>query len=117
MKVGEVAASAGVSVRSVRYYERSGLLHAVRRPNGYREFDASAVERVRAIRDLLDTGFTVEEVRSLSSCLLGATPGDDCCAQTAALYRSRLARVDQQVRTLLQLRERITERIAVLEPC
>jgi MerR family copper efflux transcriptional regulator len=117
MKVGEVASRAGVSVRSVRHYERAGLLHASRRPNGYREFDAGAVERVRAIRELLESGFTVEDVLSLASCLQGS-PGDcNCCSQTVAVYRDKLARIDQQVQMLTGLRERITQRIAQLEPC
>jgi DNA-binding transcriptional MerR regulator len=117
MKVGEVAAAAGVSVRSVRYYESAGLLYAVRRANGYREFDASAVERVRAIRDLLETGFTIEDVVSLSTCLQGAPGGCDCCGMTVALYREKLARIEQQVQTLTAMRDRITKRIAQLEPC
>jgi DNA-binding transcriptional MerR regulator len=115
MRVGEISEQTGVSVRAIRYYEHAGLLSAVRRANGYREFDASAVERVRAIRDLLDVGFTIEEIVSLSPCLAGAD-SVPCRTQTAALYRDKLDRVNQQVSTLLQLRERIQERIAVLEP-
>jgi len=117
MKVGEVASAAGVSVRSVRYYESAGLLFAERRANGYREFDPSAVERVRAIRDLLETGFTVEDVISLATCLQGAGGDCGCCSMTVALYREKLARINQQVQTLTAMRDRITERIAQLEPC
>src|SRR5688500_13222803 len=115
MRVGEIADRTGVSVRSIRYYEQAGLLHAVRRPNGYREFGADAVERVRAIRDLLDVGFTIDEVVSLSPCLGG---GDNapCRTQTVTLYRDKLDCVNQQLSTLEQLRLRIQERIAVLEP-
>ena len=117
MRVGELSARTGVSVRSIRYYEQAGLLPAARRPNGYRVFDEGAVERVTAIRGLLETGFTIEEVQSLSSCLTAA--GDDvcCCTQTVALYRSKLARIDLQLATLATLRGRIEERIALLEPC
>jgi len=115
MRVGEIAARTGVSVRAIRYYEAAGLLHAARRANGYREFDPSAAERVRAIRDLLDVGFTIEEVVSLSPCLAGAQDAP-CRTQTVSLYRDKLDRINQQVSTLLQLRERIEERIAVLEP-
>ena len=45
--------------------------------------------------------------------------GDDacCCTQTVALYRAKLARIDLQLGTLAQLRGRIEERIALLEPC
>ena len=117
MRVGELSARTGVSVRSIRYYEQAGLLPAARRPNGYREFDASSVERVEAIRSLLETGFTIEEVRSLSACLTSAGDDDCCCTQTVALYRAKLAKIDLQLGTLAQLRGRIEERIALLEPC
>lgn len=117
MRVGELAARTGASIRSIRYYEQAGLLTAARRPNGYREFDGTSVERVRAIRGLLESGFTVEEVLSLSTCLTAASDDCDCCGQTAALFREKLAKVDLQMRTLAQLRGRIQERIAALEPC
>ena len=116
MRVGEISERTGVSVRAIRYYDRAGLLHAIRRPNGYREFDASAVDRVRAIRDLLDVGFTIEEVASLSPCLVGAGGDAGCRTQTVTLYRDKLDRINQQVSTLLELRQRIQERIALLEP-
>jgi MerR family copper efflux transcriptional regulator len=117
MRVGEVARETGVSVRSIRYYERAGLLYATRRANGYREFDAAVVERVRAIRSLLEAGFTLDEVASLSSCLVAAPACAACCHQTVALYREKLAKVNEQARTLAQLAERIEQRIALLEPC
>jgi DNA-binding transcriptional MerR regulator len=117
MRVGELAARTGVSVRSIRYYEQSGLLRATRRANGYREFDGTAVERVGAIRDLIDSGFTVDDILSLSSCLQHARESSDCCSQTVSAYRDKLTRIDGQLRTLAQLRHRIEERIAELEPC
>ena len=120
MQVGEISERTGVSVRAIRYYERAGLLPARRRENGYREFDPSAVERVRAIRDLLETGFTLADVTALAPCLLsaadGATPGSDCGSRTAAMYREKLAKIDAQMRTLGQLRQRIEERLAEIEP-
>ena len=116
MQVGELAERAGVSVRSIRHYEGAGLLQAARRPNGYREFDERAVERVRTIRDLIDTGFTVEEITSLASCLDGTDCEERCSARTAALYRRKLVKIEAQQRTLAQLRQRIEARLARLEP-
>jgi DNA-binding transcriptional MerR regulator len=117
MRIGDVAERAGVSVRSIRHYEREGLVAATRRDNGYRDFDDSAVGRVRVVRDLLETGFTVAEVRSLAPCLDGAADDGRCCERTIALYREKLARIDAQVRTLTGLRHRIVARMAALEPC
>src|ERR1041384_3068692 len=68
------------------------------------------VERVGAIRDLLETGFTVEEVLSLAGCLQGS--GDARCgARTAALYRRKLVKIEEQLATLTRLRTRIQEQI------
>jgi DNA-binding transcriptional MerR regulator len=117
MRVGELSANTGVSVRSIRHYERAGLLDATRRANGYREFDGASVDRVRVIRDLIDSGFTVNEIGSLASCLYSPAVNAGCCTRTVSLYRAKLARVEQQLSTLAQLRARIEERIADLEPC
>lgn len=117
MKVGEIAARTGVSVRAIRYYEQEGLLRATRNRNGYREFDEGAVERVSSIRDLLRSGFTVAEILSLSACLGPGEPDAGCCGRTVELYRRKLDDIDEQLRTLSHLRSRIEERMAVLEPC
>lgn len=117
MRVGEIAERTGVSVRAIRYYEAAGLLPAGRQPNGYREFGEGAVDRVRAIRDLLDVGFTIDEIVSLSPCLEGAgSEASPCRTQTVTLYHEKLERIEQQVSTLLDLRQRIQARIATLEP-
>ena len=51
MRIGQVAVHAGVSVQTVRLYERLGLIaQAVRRPSGYREYPATVVQRIQAIK-------------------------------------------------------------------
>ena len=115
MQVSELAQRAGVTVRMLRHYENSGLLHAVRLPNGYRDFAPSAVERVQAIRDLLETGFTVAEVLSLAGCLQGS--GDaECGARTAAIYRKKLVKIEEQLATLTGLRTTIKLRLGSIKP-
>jgi DNA-binding transcriptional MerR regulator len=63
VKIGEVARAAGVSVDTVRFYERRGVLPAAeRRPSGYRMFDEFTVGRIRTAKALQDLGFTLDEV-------------------------------------------------------
>ena len=114
MQVSELATRAGVTERMIRHYENAGLLHAVRLPNGYRDFAPSAVDRVKAIRDLLVTGFTVAEVLSLSGCLQGSDDGR-CNARTAAIYRKKLVQIEEQLGTLGRLRDTIKDRLRNLE--
>lgn len=117
MQIGELAVQTGVSVRAIRYYERARLLRATRRTNGYRDFGDSAVGTVRAIRDLLQTGFTIDEIASLSECLECSAKSANCCVRTRAVYRAKLVKVNAQITTLATLRERIEQRIGVLGTC
>lgn len=66
MKIGEVAAEAGVSVQTVRFYERSGILpEPPRSPSGYRSYGQDDLQRVRFVRRAKELGFTLSEVREL----------------------------------------------------
>ncbi|WP_250004988.1 MerR family transcriptional regulator [Actinoplanes sp. M2I2] len=56
MRIGEVARRAGVSVRSLRYYEQQGLIEADRTSGGHREYEQCAVDRVRFVQCLFAAG-------------------------------------------------------------
>ena len=63
MKIGQLARQAGVSVDTVRFYERRGVLpEPERRASGYRVYSASTVERLRMARQLQGLGLTLDEV-------------------------------------------------------
>ena len=64
--IHDVAAEAGVSVHTLRYYERAGLLpRAARSPAGYRVYTARSVRRVRLVRLLRSLGFGIRELKAL----------------------------------------------------
>jgi DNA-binding transcriptional MerR regulator len=68
MRIGQVAAEAGVSVQAVRYYERRGLLPTpARRQSGYREYPSSIVRQVRAIKWAQRLGFRLVQMSDLVS--------------------------------------------------
>ena len=63
MRIGEVATQSGVSVDTVRFYERMGVLPApAREPSGYRDYAADTVARIRLTRELQAVGFTLNDV-------------------------------------------------------
>jgi DNA-binding transcriptional MerR regulator len=67
LPIREVAARSGVSVHTLRYYERVGLLpRAERSSSGYRMYPAEAVGRVRLVRMLRSLGFGIRELNSLA---------------------------------------------------
>lgn len=64
--IGKVAAMAGVSVQTVRYYERLGLLPpAQRTESGYRVYSAHSAERLRFIGQAQAVGLRLDEIREI----------------------------------------------------
>ena len=65
MRIGELAARAGVSVRSLRYYEEQGLLESERTTGGHREYRESDVTRVRFMQMLYAAGMPSRRIIEL----------------------------------------------------
>lgn len=112
MRIGEIATQAAVNVQTLRYYERRGLLPPPsRRPSGYRDYDTTAVERVRFIRRAQCLGFMLEEIAELLA--LRADAGA-ACPGVERRARATIARVDQQLIALGQMR---TALVRLAETC
>ena len=76
MRIGELAARTGASVRSLRYYEQQGLLAPDRSLSGQRHFPESAVDRVQLIQQLYAAGLSSKSILDLLPCVVNgrATP-------------------------------------------
>lgn len=100
MTVSELAKAAGVTVETVRYYQRIGLLQAPKRPpHGFRRYDPQDVRRLRFVRRGQNLGFTLGEI----SLLLQLTSGD--CSDVARLAEGRLASVRAKIADLRRLKK------------
>ena len=66
LSIGKAAQEAGVSRQSVQYYLMVGLLRPTKTTDsGRRLFDRGAIERIRLIRHLNQTGYTLRAIREL----------------------------------------------------
>ncbi|MFC5503580.1 MerR family DNA-binding transcriptional regulator [Lysinimonas soli] len=109
MRIGELAREAGVTTKTVRYYESVGLLTATRLANGYRDYDADAVALVREIRGVSALGIRVEQSRPFLDCLTtGHAQGDDCPDALLA-YRAAIAEFDSRIAELTARRDALRE--------
>ena len=112
MRIGAVARASGVSVDTVRFYERVGVLSKPERTeSGYRVYGPSTVERIRLTRELQAIGFTLTDV---VDALAAHDAGGATCESERWRLDAVLARVDARLAELTALRGRI---VAAREAC
>jgi DNA-binding transcriptional MerR regulator len=105
VKIGALAAHAGVTVDTVRFYERVGVLSPpARTASGYRDYAPDAVERIRLTRELQAIGFTLGEA---VAALAAHDAGGATCESERWRLDAVLARVDAKLAELETVRERI----------
>jgi DNA-binding transcriptional MerR regulator len=102
---GELAELAGVSSDTLRHYERKGVLaRPLRKANDYRQYPASALNRVRLIRRALAVGFTLDE---LASVLNVRDRGGAPCMEVRALAAAKLSDIETRLREMSELRKEL----------
>lgn len=90
MRISEIARRAGVTAKTVRYYESLGLITPARLANGYRDYSERDARMVREARELNRLGIPVERTRPFLACLAdGRDHADDCPASLAG-YREAI---------------------------
>jgi len=102
LRVGDVASQAGVSVDTVRHYERKGVLENVSRDeSGYRRYAADAVTRVLVIRRAIGLGFSLDE---LADIFRERAAGKPPCGGVRDLAGRKLVELDERIAALTSLR-------------
>jgi len=69
LKIGELAALAGISVKALRVYEKKNVIKPVRvdEASGYRYYSAGQLEQVESLMELQDMGFSLAEIEQILS--------------------------------------------------
>ncbi len=118
MRIGELARAAGVSAKTVRFYEAKGILpHARRAPSGYRVYSASDADRLTFIRNAQRLGLTLAEIRSI------LTLGDShrpTCVHVRSLLQQKLEDLERMLQGLTEFRgelQRLIRQSGALEDC
>ena len=113
LSIGKLADAAGVSVETVRFYERRSLVPAPpRTPSGYRQFPPEAVDRIRFIRRSQVLGFTLTEIRELLE--LRALHAE-ACSSVEIKARAKLEDVRMKIDDLERIASALNRLVASCE--
>lgn len=99
--IGEAAKRSGVTIETIRYYEREGIVpEAERHANGRRLYDEAAIARLRFIRRCRDLGFSIGDIRALLD--LSSTTTQSCW-EVRSLSERHLADVRARIADLQEI--------------
>ena len=101
MKIGQLAASAGLNASAIRYYEKLGLLAPPQRLGGQRRYPSDALSRVLLIRFATDMGFSLGEIKLFLSGLRDNAPVGPRWKKLAA---RKLSEVERNIARSLKLK-------------
>jgi len=65
-KIGELANACNTTIKTIRYYEKKGLIFSanIDKNNGYHYYDFNTLVKLQKILKLKDLGFTLEEIKN-----------------------------------------------------
>lgn len=106
VRIGEAAAAAGMTTKTLRFYEDSGLLPVQRSSNGYRDYTEDSVARLEFIRRGRTAGLALTQIREILSL---RDAGQAPCAHVQDLLSGQLADLDHQIAELTALRATVAQ--------
>jgi MerR family copper efflux transcriptional regulator len=119
MQIGELGRRAGVSAKTIRYYEHIGIVpEPERTTSGYRDYDSSALERLEFIKAGQAVSLSLGEIKEI---LAFRDRDETPCGHVIQLMRERVTSISENIRGLEQMRtdlQTLLDKAATLpQPC
>jgi DNA-binding transcriptional MerR regulator len=118
LKVGDLAKLSGKSVRALRLYEELDLLHPVGRSSGgFRQYDESAITRIRWIELLQGAGLSLHQIQELLKAWHRTKYGPEAMATVRAIFEKKLEETRRAIVRSQTLAQELEGTIEYLQTC
>jgi DNA-binding transcriptional MerR regulator len=116
LKIGEVASTSGLPVKTIRYYEEIGLLAPVveRSETGYRLFHDQILNRLAFIKRAQSLGLSLNEIKDI---LNVHDQGELPCGEVKQHLQDKVAAINQQIAVLETLKAELQGLLSGWQEC
>ena len=105
LTIGKLADAAGVSVETIRYYERRGIIPKPGRlSSGYRVYGQESLLQLKFIKNAQTLGFTLRETKELLS--ITEDPDADC-ARMNETAQAKLKQINEKLKLLRKIKRNL----------
>ncbi|MBU3715212.1 MAG: MerR family transcriptional regulator [Ferruginibacter sp.] len=110
MLISELSKRTGISVHTIRFYEKSGLIKGKRNEkvtsNNYFHYNEEAIEKLELVRDAKIVGFTISEIAQLMDAWYNKKMSS---AQKLSVLDQKLDSIDNRIKQLKEMKKMISQ--------
>jgi DNA-binding transcriptional MerR regulator len=104
--IGKASKVAGVTVDTIRFYQRLGLIKSAGRSvGGYRLFDEEQIRDLTFVRHAQELGFSLTEIKEL----LALRQKHHVCSQVQSMLKRKVGDVQEKINSLSRLEAELTD--------
>lgn len=109
LTIGQVAEHTGMTVETLRFYEKQGLIDTPQRSeSGYRQYPTETLKRLRFIQRAKQVGFTLKDIAELLD--LRREPGASC-SDIKIRATKKIEDVDRKIDDLTRIRDALARMV------
>jgi DNA-binding transcriptional MerR regulator len=118
MQIGDLAAKAGITTRTIRYYEELGIIEPEKRSHGgFRLYSENQLRRLNIVQNLKALGFELERARELFNLKDSCGTGSEIASAMIELLSEQQEEIDRKISSYLEMKERNAQAIGILKGC
>lgn len=102
LTIGKLASASGVSVETIRFYERKGILKQPRKQGAFRYYPDEYITRVQFIKRSQELGFTLKESKELLDLRI---KNQSKCSDVLSKTEEKITEIDQKIKDLKQMKK------------
>lgn len=111
--IGQLAQQSGVTVQTIRYYERRQLIaEPPRLASGYRQYSAADITRIKFIRRAQKLGFSLDEIAELLDLQVNS---ESVCSDVQEKAEAKIRNIETKIQMLRQIKETLAELVAACQ--
>lgn len=110
MLINELSKKTGISIHTIRFYEKSGLIEGKQDPsitsNNYYHYDEVAVEKLEFIDDAKSVGFTIKEIGQIIDAWYNKKYSKE---QKLAILEEKLQALEKKMKEIREMKKQILQ--------
>ncbi|UMZ74357.1 MerR family transcriptional regulator [Natranaerofaba carboxydovora] len=118
IRIGDLAKMAGVSTRTIKYYEEIGLISpADRSSGGFRYYTSDDLIKIKVIRNLQEMDYPLSQIKEFFSIRNSSDSGNEAASKVLENLEEQVEEIDQKIQEYKQLKKEIMETKELVENC